>query len=121
MGAGASSQKKKKTKGGSTKRDEIIQVGYALYEQGKLNEAKSMYEKALAMHEAEKGPSGQKYYRYLSNLATIHVDQGNFDVARDMFFKGNTKCLSQFITLLRDYPIPLIYYNDMTVCSAGRI
>ena len=89
MGAGASSQAKKKAKSGSSRRDEIIQAGYTLYEQGKLNEAKSMYEKAVAMHEAEKGPTGQKYYRYLSNLATIHVDQGNFDVARDLFFKGN--------------------------------
>ena len=91
MGAGVSTYKKKMhKKTNSRKRDEIIQAGFQLYEQGKLNEAKSMYEKAVAMHEAEKGPTGQKYYRYLSNLATIHVDQGNFDVARDMFFKGTS-------------------------------
>ena len=113
MGAGVSSKKKKKSKrksggSGTSLKDEISQAGFQLYEQGKLNEAKSLYEKAVAMHEAERGPSGQKYYRYLSHLATIHVDQGNFEVARDMFFKGNPSSPDTFIYLLILIPHTLV-------------
>jgi len=87
MGGGASSQKKRDKDDAREQADEFLRVGALLKDQGKLESAKVVYDKALHKYETQLGHGHPHTIKCLHQIALISFEQGKYTDAKAQFTK----------------------------------